>query len=296
MERKCPYCGSTIDEKSQYCHICGTPLDVVQNKLGQKPQTIEELQAWYTAHNLPPENVTRFFIGKDIKEARAFGIYKNSAGEFVVYKNKSNGERAVRYQGYDEGYAVNELYQRLKAEIADQKSHSASNRASQTRSYSSKKSGSSLAKIFGFFVFTKVGLTILVMIITFLVAALDKSPSRGYYRYGGNDYYYQSGSWYSYDSDYDSWDYVYDDDFLDDVIYDDTASDYRVYDHDGMDFEDTSWYDTGSSSSSYDSSDYSYDYDWDSSYDSDWDSDWDSGSDWGSDWDSDSGFDYDYDY
>ena len=54
-----------------------------------------------------------FFIGKDIKEPKAFGIYKNSAGDFVVYKNKSNGERVIRYQGTDEGYAVNELYQRL---------------------------------------------------------------------------------------------------------------------------------------------------------------------------------------
>ncbi len=285
MKVKCNYCDQLIEDNLNYCPYCGGSMPTVNRTASEQPKTIEELQAWYTAHNLPPENVTRFFIGKDIREARAFGIYKNSAGEFVVYKNKSNGERAVRYQGYDEGYAVNELYQRLKAEIADQKSHSASNRASQTRSNSSKKSGSLLAKLFGFFVFTKVGLTILVMIITFIVAALDKSPSRGYYRYGGNDYYYQSGSWYSYDSDYDSWDYVYDDDFLDDVIYDDTASDYSVYDHVGMDFEDTSWYDTGSSSSSYDSSDYSYDYDWDSSsswdsYDS-WDSDYSS---WDSDW------------
>lgn len=100
MERKCPYCGSTIDEKSQYCHICGTPLDVVQNKLGQKPQTIEELQAWYTDHHLPPEEVTRFFIGKNILEPKAFGVYKNEVGEFVVYKNKASGERAIRYRAW----------------------------------------------------------------------------------------------------------------------------------------------------------------------------------------------------
>ena len=37
----------------------------------------------------------------------------------------ASGERAIRYQGVDEAYAVNELYQRLKSEIADQKEHRA---------------------------------------------------------------------------------------------------------------------------------------------------------------------------
>lgn len=43
----------------------------------------------------------------------------------MVYKNKNGGERVVRYRGTDEAYAVNELYQRLKIEIANQKSRNA---------------------------------------------------------------------------------------------------------------------------------------------------------------------------
>ena len=50
-----------------------------------------------------------FFLGQDIREPRAFGIYQDADGLFVVYKNKANGERAVRYRGRDEAYAVNEL-------------------------------------------------------------------------------------------------------------------------------------------------------------------------------------------
>ena len=74
---------------------------------------------WYNATDLNKdiictEDVTRFFIGKDIKEPRAFGIYENSNGEFVVYKNKEDGSRAIRYTGTDEAYAVNELYYRLE--------------------------------------------------------------------------------------------------------------------------------------------------------------------------------------
>ena len=125
MKVKCDYCGQLIDENLPTCPNCGGSLSTSNRVSGGQPKTIEELQQWYKDHHLPPENITRFFIGKDIKEPKAFGIYKNSSGDFVVYKNKANGERAVRYEGADEGYAVNEIYQRLRAEIADQKSHSA---------------------------------------------------------------------------------------------------------------------------------------------------------------------------
>ena len=123
MKIKCNYCGAMIDETAKSCPNCGAPLSGANRTADEQPKTIEELQAWYVAHPLPPENITRFFIGKDIREPKAFGIYKNEVGDCVVYKNKSTGERAIRYQGADEAYAVNELYQRLKAEIVDQKSH-----------------------------------------------------------------------------------------------------------------------------------------------------------------------------
>ena len=115
MQIKCNYCGSMIEENLESCPHCGAPLSGVNRTAAGQPNTIEELKAWYTSHHLPPENITRFFIGKDIKEPKAFGIYKTETGDFVVYKNKANGERAIRYQGSDEKYAVNELYQRLRA-------------------------------------------------------------------------------------------------------------------------------------------------------------------------------------
>ena len=88
------------------------------------PKTIEELQAWYEARNLPPSDVTRFFIGVNYKGPKAFGIYKEG-NDFIVYKNKADGQRAVRYKGSDEAYAVNELYLRLKEEILNQKKSTA---------------------------------------------------------------------------------------------------------------------------------------------------------------------------
>ncbi len=95
-------------------------MDDINDK-NNNPITIEELQEWYKARNLPPYETTRFFIGIDHKGPRAFGIYKDDNGDFIVYKNKENGQRAIRYQGSDEEYAVNELYQKLKEEIIHQK-------------------------------------------------------------------------------------------------------------------------------------------------------------------------------
>ena len=50
-----------------------------------------------------------------------FGIYRDEDGEFVVYKNKSDGSRAVRYKGLDEAFAVNELYEKLRSEVSERR-------------------------------------------------------------------------------------------------------------------------------------------------------------------------------
>lgn len=91
---------------------------------GENPGTIQELKQWYADHKLPDENITRFFIGKNLTVPRVFGIYQDEVtGKFVVYKNKNDGTRAVRYQGTDEAFAVREYLDRLKLEIKNQESH-----------------------------------------------------------------------------------------------------------------------------------------------------------------------------
>ena len=260
MKIKCNYCGAMIDETGKFCPQCGAPLSGANRVADEQPKTIEALQAWYIAHHLPPEEITRFFIGKNITEPKAFGIYQNSTGDFVVFKNKSTGERAIRYQGADEAYAVNELYQRLKAEIVDQK---ANRPVSNQKNILAKKKKNKGCLIVGLIVF----------FIMMLVAIFDKTPANGYYNYQGTQYYHQGSSWYYYDGATDDW-YMADD-F--DAINSDNDQDYQINYHTGKDFEATSWYDAGSTSD---------DYDWDD--DDDWNSgsdDWDSGStDWDSDW------------
>ena len=261
MQVKCNYCGALVDETSETCPKCGAPLSGAHRTAKGQPKTIEELKEWYTDHHLPPEEVTRFFIGKNITEPKAFGIYKDGNGDIVVYKNKSTGERAVRYQGADEQYAVNELYQRLKAEIADQKGNRPASTATAQPTKKKKNKKGCLIAFIGF------------VILSILAAIFDHTPPNGYYIYNGTQYYHQNSSWYYYDREKDDWFPSTEEIDIDDR----NAKEYQTLIHGGKDFEETSWYDSGSHS---DDSGWDSDSDWDSGSDS-WDS---GGTDWDSDW------------
>jgi len=270
MKVKCNYCGAMIDETENACPHCGAPLSGINRTSDKQPKTIEELQAWYVAHHLPPEQITRFFIGKDIQEPKAFGIYKTGTGDFVVYKNKSTGERAIRYQGADEAYAVNELYQRLRAEIVDQKSRRPNTPQQPLQQTSQSKSKRRREGCKGCAI-----IAIILFVIGVLFAIFDKSIPNGYYNYQGTQYYHQGSSWYYYDDKTDDW-YKSTKD-LEEITHD-NASDYRIDQHTGKSFEESSWYDAGSTSDDHDWDD---DDDWGSSSSSDWDS---GSTDWDSDW------------
>ncbi len=105
----CLRCGSTYEDSLYQCPECGE-INRSRHTDHGSPKTIEELKRWYQDRKLPPAETTRFFIGTDYKNPRAFGIYKDTnSGEFIVYKNKDTGERVIRYKGWDEAYAVNVL-------------------------------------------------------------------------------------------------------------------------------------------------------------------------------------------
>ena len=88
-----------------------------------------------------------------------------------------------------------------------------------------------------------------------LTAIFDHSVPNGYYKYNGTQYYHQGSSWYYYDKETDDW--YKSTESID--IDDKNAKDYQITNHEGKDFEQTSWYDSGS---------HSDDSGWDS--DSDW--------------------------
>jgi len=282
MKIRCEYCNNYLDDSEEKCPSCGAPNTNFKRVGNQVPTTIEELQQWYSEHNLPPAETTRFFIGVDYKEPKAFGIYKDTnTGKFIVYKNKDTGERAIRYEGNDEKYAVNELYLKLKEEIVNQKSINVSKGsrlvAPNTRSND------------------WVGVLVFLFLIVFFVTIFYSSfvsssnrTSKGYYYINDSEYYYGGGNWFVFEND--EWNSTSEPEHTGD-IGDYYQGDYYYSSSDYTDIRDSSVYDsdwdnTSSSSSSWESSSSSSSSDdWD--YDSDWDSgdSWDSGgSDWGSDW------------
>lgn len=260
MKRKCDYCGGVND------HVMRSADGV--------PKTIEELKAFCRAKNLPLEKM-RFYIGEDFRQPKAFGIYKDGDGNFVVYKNKGDGTRAERYRGKDEAYAVNEIYQKLKSEIQLRREKnsvppqkSAPKAGPSGKRINSRRAG--IAFAVGF---------ILLMVILAIIPAGEDRPGNGYYRYDGDYYYYQDDTWFWYNYDGDYWTAAPVDSELNDSYYDYYEGSGYNSNYDTTDFSGTSYYVEPSENSDYND-------DWDDGGDWDWGGDdWDIGdTDWDTDW------------
>lgn len=286
MQIKCEYCDSLIDDSLEKCPNCGaTNLNMARQAV-DIPRTIEELAAFCREKNLDLEAL-HFYIGEDHRGPKAFGIYKDGEN-FIVYKNKSDGSRAVRYRGSDEAYAVNELYQKLKTVVFEAKQQG----SSKTPSRGVQFSGGGTNKRTGCLIAVVIAI-ILPFVIGFFLNAIGwepetKMPANGYYSYNNEEYYHDSTGWFRYfnnawhrakvnselEDHFDSYfDSMYDGDLIDDY-FDDYDDDDHPYDDDCND---------------YDYDDYDYDDDWDDDWDDDdwdydWDYDWDDGFDWDSDW------------
>ena len=257
MGKKCYHCGEPLTDKDDVCPRCGA--DTHESR---KPKTIYELRTFCAQKNMPLEQM-RFFIGEDFREPKAFGIYQDDDGQFVVYKNKADGSRAIRYRGPDEAHAVNEIYLKLKSEIELRRAK----KTGVTRGGAKRKKRT--------FAGIEIGavIAIIAVVVGIMAAAffsVRSTPRRGYYHYGGDTYYYYN-DWYRYDED--EWAPVYD---VDEELQKEFR-DYRADDYDVPAFEDSDWY-------TYEQNRDSDDDDDDDWNDDDWD-DWDTGdTDWDSDW------------
>lgn len=267
MKIPCEYCGQMIPETQQTCPFCGAANKKMKRVAYGVPTTIEELQAYCRHHNLPLADM-RVFLGEDYRGARAYGIYRDeTTGNFVVYKNKADGTRAVRYEGNDEAYAVNELYLKIKERVAEQKRHLPPKRQGNPKS---------IRRNFAKSIFTQTIVCIIVFSIL-SVSRFSAGPSNGYYAYGGNYYYYDSSSWYEWDIYDEEWSHTQADAELEENAEDYYQSRNWQYNYEAGDFTESPWY----SENKWD------DDDWD---DDDWDDDWDDGDSWNDsydDWDSD---------
>lgn len=226
MKIKCEYCGSMFDDTLEKCPSCGGTNNNIRRSTNDQPTTIEGLKEWYKEKGLPDEEVTRFFIGRDFRGSKAFGIYKDAKGNFIVYKNKADGTRAVRYEGTDEAYAVNELLTRLKQEILEQKGRAVKKADPVNRSVPEKAAGSSPAPAEettlspGEGKKALISLLIASVVIICVVAGIaaifqikDKLsiPLIGYYKHNGELFYHcdeSLGYWAKFDREKNDWEMV----------------------------------------------------------------------------------------
>lgn len=265
---QCKYCGSAVSSSDQNCPNCGAPNEGYVAETKRQiflPVTIDELKEYCAERGMPLLKM-RFFIGEDYRHPRAFGIYKDGK-EYIVYKNKSDGSRAVRYKGPDEKYAVSELLAKLLEECHNRGIYPDGKFPENSAPGTRKRSGG-----------RKTALPVIIcIIVTMLLSAvmavysIHQHRNDGYYSTGdGTVYYHYGNDWY-YTYDINDSGYWYEADEFPAADYDNYSlgeswdSDWGV-----SDFKQSSTYESITESSSSSSSDYDS---WDSS-DTDWDSDW----------------------
>ncbi len=275
LDSVCPHCGTTIPETkstgAEPAESSASELYDDPRKAIVRPKTIEELRQYCEVRKMPLERM-RFFIGEDYRPPKAFGIYR-AGTSFVVYKNKADGSRAVRYHGPDEAYAVKELFEKLLSEchnrnIYPERAFSSSggaDRSADTSDISNQLQRSSKPAIITAIV---VVLLFIALIIGICFCSSSKHKNDGYYQDDSGGYYYRYGDYWYYGNDGD-WEYVKhfpDSDYEDHFIGSSYDSDWGV-----SDFKDSEiWENFHNRSDSDSGSDYS---DWDSGG-TDWDSDW----------------------
>ncbi len=276
---KCPFCDGTVRSDEKNCPHCGAANEnyvVDTERTIFQPKTIDELKEYCAERGMPLLRM-RFFVGEDFKEPRAFGIYRDG-DRFVVYKNKADGTRAIRYDGPDEAYAVNELYQKLLVECHNRGIYPDGKQPPITRSGAAQtKSSPNIQRWLGLLIMVAI---VLLSIGLSRICSSTKHKNDGYYqfdyipgyvwyRYGDNWYYStdNDSDWQSGYRPLDNESHTYTGDYDDYYVGKDYDSDWGV-----TDFKDSDTWDSISSSSSSDSS--SSDY-------SSWDS---GGTDWSSDW------------
>ena len=261
---KCEYCNSTITSEDQKCPYCGAENPNYVSDTPRQiflPKTIAELKEYCAERGMPLLRM-RFFIGEDYREPKAFGIYRDG-DEVIVYKNKADGSRAIRYRGPDEAHAVDEIFTKLLEECHNRGIYP-DGKPERTAASARKRRSSRR----GILIWIAV-----LLAVNLITAAISGYRHRndGYYDFGGGTVYYHYGS---------DWYYTYDDNMAGYwyEAYVPPASDYDDYyvgsdwdsDWGVSNFKESSTWASIQESHSSSSSDYDS---WDSG-DTDWDSDW----------------------
>lgn len=191
--QKCRFCGAAVRSDERKCPQCGAPNELFVADMVRTiflPKTIEELKEYCAERGMPLLRM-RFFIGEDYRKPRAFGIYQKD-DRFIVYKNKANGERSIRYSGPDEEYAVGELFAKLLEECHNRGIYPDGKTDAVSRSSGSKQKKKNPVIIPLIVIIACIMVTAVMMLIT-----RQNHQNDGYYHFPNQGIYYRYGSsWY----------------------------------------------------------------------------------------------------
>lgn len=189
MDRICDYCKCQFDDSLDKCPHCGAPNDYVQRRIGV-PKTIEELKIWCDKRNIAPAAQAGCFIDKNVDYPDTYGIYKDQATEdFIVYKNKHNGERSVKYRGKDESYAVNETYLNLKQLLLDKR---LLNEGNEIKKLKKKYASKQIHPVIAVIIYLLILNFIFWIIFTIFAFFWGQKKDQEYMEYFHNEYYNES--------------------------------------------------------------------------------------------------------
>lgn len=89
-----------------HCPYCGTPNWEIDPNV---PETIHDLRNYCKKRRIHLHR-NHFHLMEDYKEPKAYGLYRDEGGQYIVYKNHASGEREISYSGDSEREAVQHLY------------------------------------------------------------------------------------------------------------------------------------------------------------------------------------------
>ncbi len=197
----------------QVTELNSQTTELIPENANQSPRTIEELRKYCLDKGMPLSKM-RFFIGTDFREPRAFGIFRDGEN-FIVYKNKSDGSRTIRYSGSDEAYAVNELYQKILDECHKRGIYP-DGRQNKITSFEGRNITDSpvYQAISKSRYFPQIKNTFLIILLVLIIMAILRlgNSSTNQHSYGRSQgYEYSRDRDYDYDYDDDDWDWDTDD-------------------------------------------------------------------------------------
>ena len=152
-----------------HCPYCGTPNWKLDPNV---PDTVEALQNFCDKRKIHLHKL-HFHLMEDYKQPKAYGLYQNEGGQYIVYKNHASGEREISYSGDSEREAVQHLYGSLCRALRGKERHDSHKSSQKSFEKIKKKERQRVAMKFITYMF----IAILIFVVLLMLYAATRSSA-----------------------------------------------------------------------------------------------------------------------